>query len=358
MFKKNSYKITYLTLISHAFFISIPGIIDNISVYLVILLMPFLITDFIYLISKGVNLNRLKILLVSMLIVTIVILSNYSTKNEVYRGIFWWIVFILLIVRPVPNLIQLRTLSIHILMIGLFVLFFDFIYRYFFNVGNLITGKYAFKSGLIMGDSNFSGVYACLLLSYVFYMERIYNESYFIIKILYTLFTILTLSLSAVIIILLIYLFNIKNNLIKYAIISTIFLASPFLIQILLSDQSASSKFEIIVGFIDYVRYADLESTLLGLGLDNGIVAGWAPHLLFIKIYVEIGVLGLICYIIYLITMLIAERKLAYVVVPYLLLGLSTVFFTSQTAMSLYALIIMHQLAIKNVVYIGNNELK
>jgi hypothetical protein len=94
----------------------------------------------------------------------------------------------------------------------------------------------------------------------------------------------------------------------------------------ILSDGSGSSKIFLITQGLEQYSYGNLSSLLFGEGLNKAKVGTFDPHILILKLLLELGLIGLILFLsIFASLYLVFNFQSLYVIFPYFIVGLSVV---------------------------------
>jgi hypothetical protein len=328
MFKKIIY---LLPMLSPLIYLNIFGF-KNIGVVFELVAIMLLL-----LFTKQIKINKNLIYPITFTVIYILYVVNNNVHHELsfYNGVFWWVILVgLLLLYTNFKLNNINTLRVvHIFFItAILVLSLDAYYRFFINFLTLENiGRYAFKYGLIDIDSNFSGLYGMLCFFSVYIVEKLYHKSFTIYKIIFLFLIILSLSVAAIATTVSYFIWiSFRNNIARIFLIYLLFIGLFFIIDFIKLDGSGDSKIQLILYGIDYLSSLSLSSLLFGVGLDQGLLNGTAPHLLILKLIVELGLFGFILYF----TMIISFFKIlnynyVHLIIPYFILGFSVVSISS-----------------------------
>ncbi|MCD1189295.1 hypothetical protein D3A87_17220 [Vibrio cholerae] len=308
--------------------------ISNLSVVLIIVSLPLSL-----LISTNAKSNNYScsLLVSNILFFSYIIFNNFLNGNNILDGVFWWSVLLVctLFLTPAHRTDAELYLKTY-LYSSLLVLYVDIIYR----LKNPIVkdsvvdlGRYAYKYGLIDMDSNFAGIFSVFCFSTFLFMRMKRIKIKNIIGFLFFVSCVLSFSISAIISALVIFLyfiylkFNSKTKeLVIYFSIFFIFLSLGLIIESISSDGSGSSKLLLFSEGLKIIFSRDLYEFLFGVGLNQGDVMGVDPHLIYIRLPIELGLIGLLSFVLLIGSYsFVLKKDILFFLIPFLILGLSVV---------------------------------
>ncbi|EJL7978762.1 TPA: hypothetical protein ACVU01_003479 [Vibrio cholerae] len=307
------------------------GDIENISSYLVLLILPFFLIVFFRRSDFG-NVSQSGIWLIFTLIsfLCFSIANNYLNGINPLSGVFWWFIFLLMLITDVSKS-QIHISSKTFIFTAIVILSIDTYYRFFISTKNLEYGFYAYKYGLIGVDSNFSGIFAMLIAiiyDQIFLREMPFSWKRNIIFILIVVLLFSTFSRAAIIgFICYIFLYRISSKY-KYAIgmfaimfsIASLYKLDVFFFN---GDESGSSKFRLAVEYAAYFFNSSWDLILFGYGLGGLKVGDYNPHLLPLQVLTGYGTVGFILYYAFISCMLLRYNKAKFIIIPYLIVSMS-----------------------------------
>lgn len=207
---------------------------------------------------------------------------------------------------------------------SIIILFIDFLYRY--QLGGGYVDIYSFKENSLMFlDSNFSGLLITCIFSLSLYFQKYYNLKIQIQIILLFVLVILTFSRASIIACIFAFLLNkLWNGRINiwYILLSVLSLSTIIFIleNYFISDGSLLIRLNIIEHIFDTLYTSNSDNFLYGLGLGNTkYVIGKSAHNIILTYLMEIGIVGLLLYIILWTSFIIWDSKVLFVFFPVLI---------------------------------------
>ncbi|PMO94712.1 hypothetical protein BCS89_03960 [Vibrio splendidus] len=261
--------------------------------------------------------DNIFLLVVLIIFLLVIFLSGYIGRyNEVtiYAIATCLIVFTLSAISRI-SLENAKFIIISFFVINLFVYMGDAIYR--FSTPNLdyleIIRKqgvefrwfYAYKHSYLYTDSNFSGLFLAIASISIIQHRRIFGRCFALLIGAYSVLLLLTFSRASIIaffIGLLYLLFRRLSYEAKLITVTTLSLLSPLFLVLSgffdFHDTSFTSKIEIVDSFFNILGNEGALSLLFGWGLGNSFLyLGHSAHNLFITIFLELGVIGFVLFI-------------------------------------------------------------
>jgi hypothetical protein len=263
---------------------------------------------------------------------------NAYFDNVLTSGLFWWLViFVFLLLLPKVDIKTFKLASIVYIVSSILVLSYDAYYRIVLNpvtkaYGEDI-GRYAYKIGIIDMDSNFAGYFALSVFCLCFYLSNRLGIKTGIYKLILFPLVLLSLSISAIsamfisFALLIVVRLKLHTRLLIVLFGVVLFVFVIDMIQgAILSDGSGSSKIFLITQGLEQYSYGNLSSLLFGEGLNKAKVGTFDPHILILKLLLELGLIGLILFLsIFASLYLVFNFQSLYVIFPYFIVGLSVV---------------------------------
>lgn len=305
--------------------------IDNISSYLVLFILPFFLAyhfKMARVIKKG-SLTTLLLYTMSFFI-AFTILSNILNGLSPLSGVFWWLVFFILLMTEIDKDEIVIAVNIFTLT-SIIALSIDAYYRFFISTKNLEYGFYAYKYGLIGVDSNFAGLFS-MLVAITYDQIIIKKEKKSPLKILTISIVIIllisTFSRAAIIGISVYLLLHRINMKCKYILILALLIASTLYTNNIESltyqgDESGNSKLNLINEYTTYFFNSSIDDIIFGYGLGELKVGNYNPHLLPLQLLTGYGVIGLVLYISVIASILIKYNATKVIIIPYLIVSMS-----------------------------------
>ena len=322
--------------------IKFPNHIFFINKYFIFISIPMLI---VYYFFKLANL-KINILCIFILIYSIYYLFQdiYVSNDSIGEGVFWWIFLVFFF--QYFNLLKKEKLifSIKLFLISTILnLSIDFIYRFYLNPNILEIYKediykgilfnfYMYKEGIIGGDTNVTGIVSslCLSASLILKDKKIISKWYSVIFFIFTLFT---FSRAAIVTSIFIMLYRkIKKKRINriIVIILTIFF---ILIGLFILAKDGSGKTKLL--FIQEASYKflsfNIKEMLFGVNHKYAKLGNHYPHLLYLLLVLEKGILGLVLFKLFIIIIFLKNKNLRIVLLTYLIEGFSYITLSSPT---------------------------
>ncbi len=244
---------------------------------------------------------------------------------------------------------KLLLISDGILFYNAFLFFIDTFYR-FTTIGLNLTNFYILKISLLYADTNAVGINATMLTLFSYFLyEKFKNKMYLYFTMVFIIFVFLTISRAAIIATLLsLLLFSLykicKKSLISIKRItitkfpSLLLINSIILILIVLlliyllfkiilhlaTDPSFATKISIFKDLNFFLKNADFNEILWGIGFDNGYkYLGRYAHNYLATYIIETGCLGYFFVTTFLISILYKTPKTIYLLFPFFILGIS-----------------------------------
>lgn len=294
----------------------------------------------------ALKLKKLKTYYISFLILIYIIYyvfqDIYVSNMSAGSGVFWWV--FLLLFLPYFNLQKRENLelSIKIFFISIIIiLFIDFIYRFYFAPWLIYRGIslegirynfYLYKFGLIGGDTNMTGIISslCFSASLILKEKKIIDKKY---SIIFFIFTVFTFSRAAIITSIFIALYKRvkrkKINNIVLVILIVFFIAIGLFI--LMHDKSGRTKILFFQEASNKFFKFNIKEMLFGINHNFAKIDGHYPHLLYLLLVLEKGIMGLVLFITFIICLLKKNKNLKLILLTYLIEGFSYVTLSSPT---------------------------
>ena len=204
--------------------------------------------------------------------------------------------------------------------VSILLLFLDFLYRY--HAGGGYSGLYSIKEhSLMFEDSNFVGIVCVSLLSLALFIRKEYNYGFLKQILSIIIFAILTFSRATIIacfISLLLYRFWDGKIRFYYFIVLCVLVIGAFILIIsyFKTDPSFLLRLNIIDHILSFVNPGD-GSFLYGWGLGNTkYFIGKSAHNFILSYLLEIGLIGLLSYIVLWAEFIRISRNVMYIMVP------------------------------------------
>lgn len=211
---------------------------------------------------------------------------------------------------------------------------------------------YYFKYNSVMYmDSNFVGIFVLMLIFFLLYIKQYTNKNYYILFAMLITLDILSISRASIIamlIFLLLYPFRLHFYRYKKILLTISILIVPFLFMIKfdmlhVTDDSLSTKFDIIERTNKYFTEANYIDKVFGVGFGNAFqVLDIGAHNIFVGYLVESGAVGLMLFI-YLWSRILfdSKYKAGIVMFPYLLNGMSLSSIANPYLYAMFAVILV-----------------
>lgn len=307
------------------------GDTDNVSSYLVPLILPFFLTSFCRMSSfEKTNVLEVGFFFTLSSFLCYSIANNFLNGLSPLSGVFWWCIFITMFTTKINR--DEVTLSAQIFTVtSIIVLSIDAYFRFFVSTINLEYGFYAYKYGLIGVDSNFAGFFAMLVaITYdqvVIKCKRYWGGHLIIISIV-VLLLLSTFSRAAIIgLVFYIFLYRVssKYKFILGLVTLIISMVSVYELERLAfnGDESGGSKIKLIADYTAYFFNSSWELILFGYGLGGLKVGDFNPHLLPLQLLIGYGLVGFFLYYSFIVFMLLRYNSTKFVIIPYLFISMS-----------------------------------
>lgn len=295
-----------------------------------------------HLLFNGVLVNRTNDTNLLFVLILIITYTSYLLVNNVYRGIsihhlLLTIVSFYFFLIPFFFNLSARKLSIAykwLCIFSILLFFVDIFYRYKYgDKYSWATGIYFFynfkENTLIFQDTNENGFLLMELFMFSVYLKS--NQIKFIDRKVLTLLLVLMILqfsratyMAVLFFISYEYIYK-KMTLYSRFIISFILIVLFFyFVQLLTKDASFLTKIEILTSTQEYINKCSIYEYLFGVGFFNSTsVLTRYGHNYLVTNLVEEGVVGLILYLLMLFSIYVYQPKIRYLLIPYLIAGLS-----------------------------------
>ena len=195
------------------------------------------------------------------------------------------------------------------------------------NVGDLEYYKFKYSS-IMYQDSNFVGIFIVVIYFMCTYMRRYHGVNLKKQQIILFIFAVLTLSkasIATIVVFSILYDFNFKKWVKAVMLFFALIIGLPTFMQQIVSDNSLMGKLNILNYAMLWWEKTSLFDKLFGVGYGNAVSAiGMGSHNIIISYFVESGVLGLILFIVLLVSLLYETGKHgAIVILPFMLNAMS-----------------------------------
>lgn len=278
------------------------------------------------------------------LIIHCIVISVYVFFNAVINScglkypilqLLSMLFLVLSFILPTNNKDFIKKTFYHLITIVIVLLSIEFVYRithpktfdWATEVGNFF---YIYKfSSIMFSDSNETAFFILIFISLLLYFND--TKFVFISKkkfLLFFIFLVGTFSRAAVFafLVLLFYNFIFKrlNIFIKILLLFFSFFLFTYVLMIFSKDGSFLTKIDIFLRTINYLKYVSIRDFFIGVGINNSIDAlGFYGHN-YISLYlVEYGFIGLLLLLTLFIHIFYLCPKTYFLLVPYLVAGLS-----------------------------------
>lgn len=271
-------------------------------------------------------------------------------QHGFFYGTFWWLYLLVVFVFiPIPDAASLKKMTGIYFFVSAAVLGLDAVYRFFVNIqikDNIELGRYAYKSGLIDIDSNYSGLYSLLTFFFCFYCCRKYRQYYFYL-VLFAAMILLSMSVAAISVAVTMLIYFLCSNRIRLAVLifatPVIMALMPFVIELILTDSSGSSKINLLTKGWDVFYNRNLYEMLVGSGFGSVLIDGHQPHLIILQLLLELGFLGfLLYYIVQFFFVFFIGVDFLFVFLPLFFIGLSVASISSPIVSALVIMMYYH----------------
>ncbi|EDV6630823.1 O-antigen ligase family protein, partial [Salmonella enterica subsp. enterica serovar Minnesota] len=198
---------------------------------------------------------------------------------------------------------------------------------------SILDTFYIYKvNSIAFEDSNFVAmILTCYyILCRVLGKEKVYGKTNVIYSLLFLALIVLTFSRSAYIGVivfesLMFYQYSKRYRVLSiFSIVIAVIVFLYFLLDKIQSDGSFQSKFYIFDLFLNYIKVAPLFDVLTGVGFGNTFsYIGIGPHNIYIALFIETGLIGLILYLLIFIYIYIKYKFSRLIILPIMIMGLS-----------------------------------
>lgn len=318
-------------------------------VYIIFILgIFFCLTIFIF---KFKNFNDVIFNLFIVYLIYIILRNRFtvSSSNAIYNLIIS-VIFYLLSYTCISllNTKQILKISVNFINFSTLLCVMEAVFRLMHPNFSHNDNFYAYKvSSLMYLDSNFVGLFIVSIYFFVIYLHKEFNLKLCFQSTVLFILGILTFSRASIISIVvftIVILFKNKFRKLKTKYILTIIISCLVLgisIYLFKEDGSFKSKFYIFELTINYIKSAEIIEILFGVGAGNAIqVLGMGAHNFFITYMVETGILGLtLLLFIWALLLFKTKFKIAYVMFPFILNGMSLTGYSITYLYAIYAII-------------------
>lgn len=294
---------------------------------------------------------------ISMAIVFLLIITGIQAKGESDNSLFNVIFSVVYFIVTYTVIVSIKKEVLikyckYFIDFSIMLLFVEAIVRILNPSSNTLLSDnnsfYQYKYNSIMyQDSNFVGMFIIMLFFFALYLENRHNLNLKKRKMLLLLLCILTLSRAAILVIIALgFLFDKKIK--KNKKILLVFIVGFGILYVLtsymMSDASFMTKFYIIEKTFDFlVNKASWDRVLFGVGFGQSIYyLGIAAHNFFIIYIMETGIVGTLSLLIFWLFIFRESKKYVYyVMVPFLIAGLSLAPLFTPYLYCIFAIIIV-----------------
>lgn len=192
-------------------------------------------------------------------------------------------------------------------------------------------GFYLYKNSWLVSDSNTIGLIALSLICSIFFIRKYVNVrlNKIVIRFLFfclVLILILSISRAAYLGLLFALFMSYGNAKFKAVITPFILMFVVYtLIDLILNDLSFSTKIRIFTQSYDFIlNNMEWNDFLFGLGVDGSkLVFIKVAHSFFITIFFDLGIVGVLLFLLVIISMIWYEKRVAIFIFPLMLAGVS-----------------------------------
>lgn len=236
----------------------------------------------------------------------------------------------------IQNPKTIRKVFKHLIIVVEILLLIELFYRIthpkFFSWANDFTNFfYIYKfSSIMFLDTNETGFFILIFLSFMLYLHK--ENILFIPRftfIVFFCFLVFSFSRAAILgfLVLISYtnIFRSLSTIKKFFIINLLCVMLILIIMILLNDVSFLSKIDIFNKTYLYLSDTTVVRFLFGVGMYNStkVLGGIYGHNYISLYWIEYGFIGLLLFLLFLLLILLANNKTYYLLIPFLVTGLS-----------------------------------
>lgn len=234
------------------------------------------------------------------------------------------------------NLAKLKTTIKSYYLITSLLLLFDFLNRVRFRNDYYVGVQYFYNfknNGIMFQDSNFSGFLAMINFCFALYLSDMkimkFSKSVFIFFFFLVIANLSRAAILASVSMIVFSWFEKKTKRIRLYLFFSFLLLVPLLVFILfnffLDDDSFGTKLDIFTRTLDYLKYASLKELLFGNGIfSSPNFLGLSGHNYISQVIIEFGIIIFILQmIVFMLSVIFSKGKSLYIILPYLIAGLS-----------------------------------
>jgi hypothetical protein len=218
------------------------------------------------------------------------------------------------------------------MLISTTILILDIIWR-FYNRDSAYLGILSFynykRNGIMFMDSNFSAFFAMINFSFALYLQKYqivtFSKKFIFFQFILIVFNMSRAAIIAALLLVLYILFEKQKTAIKIVIFPILFLFIFTLVSFIILDPSFLTKIEIFHDTAKYLQFASGKSLIFGNGYMSSIAfLGRAAHNYISFLLIEMGFVSLfLFFLLFLCIYFITQRSFLYILIPYLIAGLS-----------------------------------